>query len=209
VGKTVGFLALAVVIGVRITPRLFGLAARFKTGGALLALGLAFCFLLAWAADLIGLAPLVGAFAAGVVLEDLHSARFVARGESSLGELLEPLSGFLVPIFFVVMGVRTDLRAFLRLDTLFLSAALVAVAVIGKLACGLGARGMNRLVVAFGMMPRGEVCLIFASLGISLQIGGSPVFDRTAYSALVAVVVITTLITPMLLKWGLARLPTR
>jgi Kef-type K+ transport system membrane component KefB len=208
VGKTLGLLALAVAVGVRVTPSLFALGARFKTRGALLAIGLAFCFLSAWAADLIGLAPLVGAFAAGVVLEDFHSARFVERGEAPLQRLVEPLSGFFVPIFFVVMGIRTDLRAFLRLETLLLSAGLVCVAVVGKLACGLGARGVNRLVVAFGMMPRGEVCLIFASLGISLQVGGIPVIDGTAYSALVAVVVFTTLLTPVLLKWGLAR-PTR
>ena len=64
---------------------------------------------------------------------------------------------------------------------------------------------MNRRVVAFGMMPRGEVTLIFASLGADLRVRGVPVFDGTVYSALVAVVVVTTLLTPVLLKWGLAR----
>ena len=97
--KTVGFLTVAVVLGTRATPRIFALVAGLRTSGALLAAGLAFCFLLAWAAHVMGLAPLVGAFAAGLVLEDLHSARFVARGERSLAQQLEPLSGFLVPIF--------------------------------------------------------------------------------------------------------------
>ena len=204
--KTVGFLATAIVIGVRVTPRLFALAAGLRTEGVLLALGLAFCFLLSWAASAMGLAPLVGAFAAGLVLEDFHSARFVARGERSLAQLGEPISGFLVPIFFVVVGMRADVRAFARPETLALAAALTCAAVVGKLACGLGVpRGDNRLAVAFGMMPRGEVSLIFASLGMTLQLGGAPVLDHQAYSALVVVVVLTTLLTPVSLKWSFAR----
>jgi Kef-type K+ transport system membrane component KefB len=199
--KTLGFLAAAVFAGVRLTPRLFAVASRLQTGGALLAVGLTFCFVLAWAAGAMGLAPLVGSFAAGLVLEDLHSARFVARGERSLNQLVEPLSSFLVPVFFVVMGIRADIRAFAEPRAIVLAAALTAVAVIGKLACGLGAPlGANRLAVAFGMMPRGEVSLIFASLGLSLG-----VLDGEGYSALVMVVILTTVLTPTALKWSFAR----
>lgn len=206
IGKTVGFLALAIAIGVKVTPRLFGVAARLRTSGALLAFGLAFCFFLSWAASLIGLAPLIGAFAAGLVLEDLHSARFVARGERSLSELVEPISGFLVPIFFVVMGVRADVRAFAHPQTLVLAAALGGAAIVGKLACALGPKaGTNRLAIAFGMIPRGEVTLIFASIGASTLIDGVPVLDRNGYSALVMVVVLTTLVTPTALKWSFGR----
>ncbi len=206
VGKTIGFLALAIAVGVKVTPRLFGYAARLRTSGALLAVGLAFCFFLSWAASLIGLAPLIGAFAAGLVLEDLHSARFVARGEKSLSEQIEPIAGFLVPVFFVVMGVRADVRAFLHRETLLLAGALTAAALVGKLVCSAGpARGTNRLVVAFGMVPRGEVTLVFASIGVKALLGGAPVLDANAYSALVMVVVLTTLVTPTALKWSFAR----
>jgi Kef-type K+ transport system membrane component KefB len=204
--KTLGFLGVTILVGRRVTPRLFGFTARLRTGGALLAAGLAFCFLLAWAASAMGLAPLIGAFAAGLVVEDLHSARFVARGERSLSELLEPISGFLVPIFFVVMGLRADVRLVLHAETLLLAAVLTVAAVLGKLACALGARrGMNRLALAFGMMPRGEVSLIYASLGVTLLSGGEHLLDRKGYSALVAVVLLTTIMTPIALKWSFGR----
>jgi Kef-type K+ transport system membrane component KefB len=206
--KTLGFLTIALFVGVRVTPRLFRSASRLRTGGVLMAVGLAFCFLLSWAADAIGLAAMVGAFAAGLILEDLHSAEFVARGERSLAELLQPLSQFLVPIFFVVMGLRADLRVFARPETLALAGGLTGAAVAGKLLCGLGAsRGTNRLVIALGMVPRGEVTLIYASLGSTLEWHGGRLLDAQAYSALVMVVVLTTVVTPIALKWALGRRP--
>src|SRR5262249_42512011 len=192
--------------GVRVTPRLFGVAARLRSGGALLAVGLAFCFLLAWAAGAMGLAPLIGAFAAGLVLADLRSAAFLARAGRSLSQLIAPLSGFLVPFFFVLMGVRADVRMFAHGSTLLLLAALVCAAVVGKLACALGAgEGVNRLTVAFGMAPRGEVTLIYASLGLTLVANGTSLIDSKSYSALVGVVLLTTILTPALLKWTLGR----
>ncbi len=206
--KTLGFLALAVLVGVKATPKIFAAVARLRTSGALLAFGLAFCFFLAWAAAAMDLAPIVGAFAAGLVLEELHSARFVARGERSLSQLIEPISSFLVPIFFVVMGIRADIRVFLEPATLLLAVALTGAAVLGKLACSLGVpRGVNRLTVAIGMMPRGEVSLSFASLGMTLAPLGVPVLDRRGYSALVAVVVLTAVLTPTALKWSFSNKP--
>ncbi len=204
--ETLGFLAVAVLVGVRVTPRLFRLAARLRTRGALLAIGLSFCFFLSWAAEAIGLAAIVGAFAAGLVLEDAHSAHFVARGERSLSQLVEPISELLVPVFFVVMGIRADVRVLVQPRALLLAAALTLAAVVGKLACGLGApRGTGRLAVALGMAPRGEVTLVFASLGVGMTVGGAPLLDGRAYSALVTVVVVTTLLTPAALKWSFAR----
>jgi Kef-type K+ transport system membrane component KefB len=206
VGKTVLFLAGAVVVGVWVTPRLFKSASKLRTRGTLLALGLSFCFALSWAASAMGLAPIVGAFAAGLVLEDLHSAPFVARGEPALAQRVEPISEFLVPVFFVVMGVRSDVRAFLDPRTLALAGALTAAAILGKVACGFAAsKGVSRVAVAVGMIPRGEVVLVFASLGASLLVGGKPVVDARAYSALMIVVLLTTLVTPPLLKWSFAR----
>jgi len=92
-----------------LSPRLFHVASKLRARGVLLATGLSFCFVLAWLADGIGLAPIVGAFAAGLILEDAHTRDFRVRGERPLGQLVEPISAFLVPVFFVLMGMRTDL----------------------------------------------------------------------------------------------------
>ncbi|HEY8087616.1 MAG TPA: cation:proton antiporter [Polyangiaceae bacterium] len=200
VAKTVLFLAGALLVGTKLSPALFRLTARLRVDGALLATGLAFCFVLAWAADAIGLAPIVGAFTAGLILDDSHSARFVARGEPSLADRMEPISTWLVPIFFVLIGMRADFAALAHPRTLLLTGALAVGAVGGKLACAAGAqRGSDRIAIALGMLPRGEVSLVFASLGLSLGL-----LDAGQYSALVAVVVLTTLATPVLLRWRLA-----
>ncbi len=205
VAKTIGFLALAIALGVRLTPSWFRQAARLQSKGALLVSGLAFCFLLSWAATAIGLAALVGAFAAGLVLEDAHSALFVERGERPLSELLEPMTALLVPIFFVLTGFRVDLASLLRPDALVLSIALTIAAIAGKLACALGVagRGARRLAVATGMIPRGEVALVFAVVADSVKIGDAPLLGANAYTAIVTVVVATTLLTPPLLKRSL------
>ena len=205
--KTIGFLFLAIVLGAKLTPTWFGQAARLQTKGALLAAGLCFCFLLAWAASSIGLAALVGAFAAGLVLEDTHSAAFVQRGEPSLGELLQPITSFLVPVFFVLIGFRANLRVLLQSGLLILPLALSVAAVLGKLVSVLGVvrRGVQKLTVAVGMIPRGEVALVFAAVGASLRVGQTPVLREDGYAAIVTVVILTTLVTPAALKWTLRR----
>ena len=202
--KTVGFLALAIVLGVRLAPVWFRQAAKLRTDGALLAVGLCFCFFLSWAASAIGLAALVGAFAAGLVLEDSHSDMFVQRGERPLGELLEPMVSFLVPVFFVLVGFRTNLAALGRPALLVLPVALTIAAVVGKLSCAAGVlhRGVSRLTVAIGMIPRGEVTLVFAAFGSALRFGQAPLLDERGYTALVTVVILTTLVTPPALKWS-------
>jgi Kef-type K+ transport system membrane component KefB len=203
--KTVGFLVLAVLLGMRFTPAWFRQAARLRTGGALLAMGLCFCFFLSWAASAIGLGALVGAFAAGLVLEDTHSALFVQRGERPLGELLQPMTSFLVPVFFVLVGFRTNLAAIGRPAVFALAAALSVAAVLGKLSCALGVlnRGVSKLTVAAGMIPRGEVTLVFAALGTALQFGQAALLDERGYTAIVTAVIATTLATPPALKWSM------
>jgi Kef-type K+ transport system membrane component KefB len=202
--KSLAFLAAALFVGARLSPALFRLTARLRTSGALVVTGLCFCFGLAWASDVIGLAPIVGAFTAGLILDESHSARFVARGERSLADRIEPISSFIVPIFFVLMGMRADFAAMAHPSTLLLVAALAVAAIVGKLACALGApKGTNRLAIAAGMIPRGEVSLVFANLGLSLHVGGHPLLDAGQYSALLTVVVLTTIVTPPALCWRL------
>jgi len=154
--KASAFLAGALAAGVLLSRRLFFLASKLRARGVLLALGLSFCFLLSWLANVIGLAAIVGAFAAGLVLEDTHYREFVGRGEQGLEELIHPISSFLAPVFFVLMGMHTDLRALLRPEVLGLGGALIVAAVLGKQACALGVvgRGVDRLTVGLGMILR-------------------------------------------------------
>jgi Kef-type K+ transport system membrane component KefB len=205
--KATVFLAGALIAGVLATPQLFLIAAKLRGRGALLIAGLTFCLLLAWLAAAAGLAPIVGAFAAGLVLEELHSRAFVERGEKSLEELIEPLSSFLAPIFFVLMGMRTDLASLAGSQTAGLAVALTVAAIVGKQACALGVigKGIDRLSVGIGMVPRGEVGLIFANIGLQLSYGSQPIVSAASFSAVVVMVMATTLVTPPALKWSLGR----
>lgn len=200
--KAFGFLAVAIGAGRFGSQRVFLHLARLKTSGALLAACICFCFLVAAASAWAGLAPIVGAFAAGVVLEEVHYKPFVTRGERKVGELLFPLTTLIVPIFFFVMGLRVDLKSFTSPGVMGFAAALTVAAVVGKQICGLGVleRGVSRLAVGVGMIPRGEVGLIFAGLGNTLMLHGQPVLAPTTFSALVVMVMLTTLATPPLLR---------
>lgn len=204
--KAVGFLALSLTLGVWLAPHVMRAAARLQASGALLAAGLGLCFALAWLASVAGLAPIVGAFAAGLVLEDAHYRDFTARGELGLDKLVAPIGELLVPVFFVLMGLRTDVASFFTPGVPLLAAALVVVAVLGKIVAGIGAgRGVDRLAVGLGMIPRGEVGLIFASIGQGLLIDGKPVINAQTYGAVLVMVVTTTLVTPPLLRWRMTR----
>ena len=205
--KAAAFLVGALGLGVLLSPRLFTLAAKLRGRGVLLATALAFCFLLAWLASAIGLAPIVGAYAAGLILEDVHWRDFAGRGEPGLRTLVEPVTSFLVPVFFVLMGMRVQLATFDQGGVLGLAALLTLAAILGKQAAALGAvgRGMDRLSVGIGMIPRGEVGLIFASIGLGLTLHGERIVDEGIYSAVVIMVIVTTLVTPPALKWSLER----
>ena len=207
VAKAGLFLFGALALGIYLSPRLFSVASSLQSSGVLLSVGLALCFLLAWLANRIGLAPIVGAFAAGLVLEDVHYRDFTDRGEHNLQQLIEPIAAFLVPVFFVLMGVRTDLHAFVKPGVLGLAAALTTAAVLGKQLCMVGAigQGLDWLSIGIGMIPRGEVGLIFANMGLTLTVGGQPIIDQNVFSAIVIMVIVTTLVTPPALKWSFER----
>jgi Kef-type K+ transport system membrane component KefB len=210
--KTVVFFILTFVIGRYVIPPIFRAASRLDSRGVLLILSIAFCFGLSWLAAKAELATIVGAFAAGLVLDDVHFKPFTNRGERDLGQLLEPVTTFLVPIFFVLMGMKVDLRVFGHLDLLGFAAALTIAAIIGKQVCSLALaeRGLNRLAVGVGLIPRGEVGLIVAGIGAGLMLPNAagmlaPVVSPATFGAVVIMVVITTLVTPPLLKLALTR----
>jgi len=209
--KAVGFLFGALWLGTIISPRLFGLTARLRGSSLLLVTALVFCFLLAAGAGLIGLAPIVGAYAAGLILERVHYQGFSDRGEQHLEELVRPISGFLVPIFFVMMGLRVELAGMLDSSQLGLAIVLIVAAILGKQACALGGLGttLDKLSIGIGMIPRGEVGLIFASLGLTMMVHGERIVDPAMYSTIVLMVLVTTVLTPPALKWSLGRAARR
>lgn len=221
--KAVLFLVGAIVIGQLIAPFLGKAFAKISTGhGMKLTLAISFCLILAYFASKIGLAPIVGAFAAGLVLDSVHFKDFqepnvigdikskLANQPESLKkdiistverhaakhveELVEPIGHFLVPIFFVLTGVNVKLETLFDPKILFLALILTAVAFIGKIVSGLAAGKVNKLIVGVGMIPRGEVGLIFASIGRSLG-----VIDDTVFSIIIIMVILSTLITPPVL----------
>ena len=205
--EAVLFIVGAVVIGSFVLPQYFKLGFKMKVKGVMLSFSLLVCFLLAYLAGKIGLAPIVGAFAAGLILEDVHFKSFRDRGEHGLDELIGPIATFLVPIFFVRMGMLVDLTTFGQIEILGFAAVMTFAAIIGKQACSLAIfdKSTNRIAIGLGMIPRGEVGLIFAGIGAKLILDGEPVISSGTYSAVVIMVIITTLVTPPLLIHSLLR----
>jgi Kef-type K+ transport system membrane component KefB len=203
--KAVAFVVGALALGRWLAPRLFRQAARLRGKGVIFTLALVTCFALARAAAAVDLAPIVGAFAAGLVLEGVPFQELLGE-EQRVEDHLAPLAVFLVPVFFVRMGLHVDLGA-LGGGSVLLALALTAAAILGKQACALAVvtRGADRLAVGLGMIPRGEVGLIFANMGLSLAAGGKPLLGPGEFSAIVAMVMLTTVVTPPLLRWRMAR----
>jgi Kef-type K+ transport system membrane component KefB len=194
----IGFLAVSLALGLRLAPRAFdALAARFRVPGFPLALAVAFALAMGHAASLAGLAGIVGAFTAGLLLAEAKSAR-------GLFAQLRPLASLLAGVFFVTLGMHVDAGELARNagPVLIVGTLLAVAAILAKLACGLGVlrSQARRLPVGVGMVPRGEVGLIFASLGLATGL-----LANWQYALLLYVVLTTTVVTPL---W-LARLGDR
>jgi len=192
----VGFLVLAVLIGNRFAPVLFDYVDRMRVRGVLLVT--AFCFALGVAAlaDWAGSAMIIGAFAAGLVLSSTNQF-------DSVVEKIEPVADVFTPIFFVAVGAPVNVRLFIPgtadfdLAVLVVGLVLTVIAIVGKLVAGLAVRRaeVRKLVVGVGMVPRGEVGLIFASIGLTAGI-----LSGAVYSAILIMVMLSTFIVPPVLK---------
>ncbi len=157
-------------------------------------------FMVAWVGNLIGLAPIIGAFAAGLMLSEHHFARYSDRNPT-VREMFRSLEIVFAPVFFVLMGMQVNLASFIEPAVPLLALALTVAAVLGKLASGLAAgRNSRRWVVGLGMVPRGEVGLIFASVGKA-----AGVVPEFLFSAIVMMVVVTTFVTPIALRRALVQ----
>jgi Kef-type K+ transport system membrane component KefB len=183
------FFAGAVIIGMRVAPPAFGVIERIRTAGALGVFGLAFAFALAVLAKLAGSALIIGAFAAGLVLFVVPQKQEIERSTTTIGH-------FFVPIFFATVGAAVDLHALGNARSLGIGIALVVCGVAGKIVAGYVPwwfRG-RKLLVGAAMVPRGEVGLIFAQMGLS-----TGAIDAGLFGAIMLMVLATTLVTPPLL----------
>ncbi len=227
--KAIAFLVGAILIGTLAAPHVSKYLSKIHTGiGMKIGLALTACFGFAYLAAAVGLAPIVGAFAAGLVLDPVHfkwfknphfvdklrklaeskncSAEFKQElnenienfRERHIEELIEDIAHFVVPIFFVYTGMQVDITTFLNPQVLLVALVVTVIAFIGKLVAGLGViskkEKIDKLIVGFGMVPRGEVGLIFAAVGASLG-----VISPEIYSIVVIMVIITTLVPPPIL----------
>lgn len=204
IGRTAGwaivFLVTAIIVGIRYAHLFSRLINRMLTRGRLIVAATTFALVLGYAAELVHIAPLVGAFAAGLVL-----AR--TEHQAHIEERIKPVADVFVPVFFVLIGTNVDVSYFNPFDSqnwtiLLLAGGLTIAAVIGKLAAGLGVVGekANRWAIGVGMLPRGEVGLIFAGVGLSERL-----IVHGEYGAILVVVVLTTLVSPVLLKLAFKR----
>jgi Kef-type K+ transport system membrane component KefB len=226
--KALLFLIASIVIGQLIAPRLGKMLAALQTKvGMKLTLAIGFCLILSYAAHAIGLVPIVGAFAAGLVLDSVHFRYFrdpkviyeikqvVANidkrthkkldqvvdfhAKRHIEDLIEPIGIFLVPIFFVVTGMSVELATLFDLRIILIALLITVAAILGKLVSGLAAGKANKLIVGLGMVPRGEVGLIFAVIGKGLGVVSDELF-----SVIIIMVILTTLVVPPFLA-GLLR----
>jgi Kef-type K+ transport system membrane component KefB len=193
--KSFGFLVAAVVIGNLTSKRLFDFIHSMRVRGVLLVCALAFAFIFAFLASAVGLAPIVGAFAAGLVLANTNQFKLIE-------ERLKPVSDVFTPVFFIMVGAAVDVHVFNPFDKgnipiLMIAAILFIVAVVGKFVSGWAVfqKGIKKSVIGFGMIPRGEVGLIFAQVGLTYG-----VFSSDLFSAVTVMVMLTTFIAPPLLK---------
>jgi len=199
-----GFLIGAVAVGQYASPAVFKVATYLRSHGMLLATSLTICFGLAYISSLVGLAPIVGSFTAGLILEQVHYRDLATRQNNvTIEELIAPITALLVPIFFVIMGARVDISVFKDPSILGFATVLTIAAIIGKQVCSFGVvdKKLDRVVVGLGMIPRGEVGLIFIGIGAGLVLNGEPVIDAATFGAVVIMVIVTTMATPPLIKW--------
>jgi len=192
IGLAVGFLVIAGAIGLLVLPKLLKWIGDRATSPAtvgVVAAGVTFAF--SAAASGANLAPIIGAFVAGTALARTNHHDRIARDFAVVGSIF-------IPVFFMQIGIDTDVTKFFNGHVLIVAAILSVIAVAGKMLASVGAFGTNtdKLVIGIGMVPRGEVGLIFASIGVSVG-----VFNDDLYAVVLLVVLVTTVITPPLLRW--------
>ena len=195
---SVAFFAGAVLIGPWVLKKIVSFFSFLEPWDAKLSAAFLFVMILAWLASMAQLATIIGAFAAGIIIHDgFFDTHYHGRkNPPGIKELIAPLEALLAPLFFMFIGIQVKLETFFDGHVLLIASGLIAAAILGKLCSGLGAkRGDDRLSIGIGMLPRGEVGLVFASIGSTLG-----VISDQLFSAIILMVVVTTFIAPLWLK---------
>lgn len=200
----VGFFFLAAfLVGHYLLPRVIRVPAKWQAAAMMQTVALAVMLLMAWAASMLGLAAIVGAFTAGLLLEETHFQGYAEAKDMTLHKIMTPLMSLFLPLFFVLLGMQVELKVLSKGPIVIATIVLTIVAVVGKIVSGLGISSKmgDRLSVGFGMIPRGEVGLVFAAVGLS-----SGAITSEFYGVIVLVVVLTTVVAPVLLRRRLTRI---
>jgi len=194
-GTAILFLTLSIAAGMLIAPVVFRFVSKMKQSYMAFTAAIVFCFILSAFSIKAGLAPIIGAFIAGLTLSTRPQKEEIKRD-------IKPVYAFFVPVFFVMMGTNVDINIFnpfisSNKGILILTAVLFAVAFISKVVSGFAVfkRGVSKFLIGVSMVPRGEVGLIFAELGLK-----NSVFTVQSYTSLVAVIMLTIFVTPLILK---------
>ncbi|MFN7094881.1 MAG: cation:proton antiporter, partial [Burkholderiales bacterium] len=203
-GKVSLFFIISFSFGTLILPKLINkfIQPISRTQEMLLLTLITFCLLISWFAHSIGLASIIGAFVAGVLLDDKLFKGFATSSfepvtplENHLAHLIAPLGKILTPIFFIYAGMQVDIIAALNFETLKLAGLISLLAILSKACCGCFLpKPINKWLVGFGMVPRGEIGIIFALTGLELKI-----INHEVFAALLLMVVITSVVTPLAL----------
>jgi Na+:H+ antiporter len=188
----IGFTAFVALIGARVVTRVAPRIHNLRISESLFIAGLVLCLGLAVAVSFIGIAAIIGAFLAGMALAE------ASEGDERLHTQTNGVMEFLVPFFFVNIGMQLQLSVFRNWSLVWLALAVTLVALVTKLiGCGAGAWSLGwkrAMQVGVGMMPRGEVGIVVAQIGLSLG-----VIDAPLYAVVLFMAVATTLIAPPLL----------
>jgi Kef-type K+ transport system membrane component KefB len=196
IGMTCLFFGLVIYLGPRLIRLLVKCFSFLPAWEAKLLVAFIFSMTLSWLATWVQLASIIGAFSAGLVLHDAFFNEKPLEKGVTIKDVMAPLELLLAPLFFMLIGIQVKLETFLDIKVLEMALGLMIVAVLGKLLSGLGAaRGSDKLLVGVGMLPRGEVGLVFASLGRA-----SGVISDALFSAIILMVIMTTFIAPVWLK---------
>lgn len=201
--STILFFAGALTLGPWVLRKAVSCVNFLEMWEAKLFVAFIFVMALAWLATVVQLASIIGAFAAGMIINDSY---FESKDKSrqhilKIKDLISPLEFILAPLFFMLIGIQVKLESFFDWQVLFMASGLIVAAIIGKLLSGLGGhRKDDRLLIGIGMLPRGEVGLVFASIGRTLGVMSDQLF-----SAIILMVIVTTVMVPPLLKARYAR----